>query len=183
MNSIWSSIVLCFYKLIFIILVEKIMENEEQTKSRRVGRSSGETLMERVGGAQNPLKNPLKKWIVSFVVIVLVAWGTGQWFGVFSGIDRGTYQAVFLVNNQVYFGHLRGGMWGVYTLKDAHTLQVASTEPRAVPPISLNIVSLKNQAHTPVDIMYIPREQVLFWENLKLDSPAIKVIEEQKAAQ
>ena len=134
----------------------------------------------------NPIKNePVSrlKILMFFVALVLVGWFLWQGIGGVSGIDRGTYQAVFLTNNQVYFGKLKNAGGDFLTLKNAHSLQVASTDPGAIPPVSLNIVSLKNQAHAPVDTMYIPREQVLFWENLTADSQAIKVIKEQEAAQ
>ena len=122
-------------------------------------------------------------WLVLLAVISVLFWGV--WSGSFSGVDQSSYQAVFLTSGQVYFGKLRGTMGGFLTLKDTHYLQVASAEGQqpGVPPISLNIINLEIQPHAPSGKMYISRDQVLFWENLKPGSQAVTVIKQQKEAQ
>ena len=126
-----------------------------------------------------------KKWLIVFIVIFLVLWGLSHWFGVFSGVDRSSYQAVFLTNGQVYFGQLRSSGMGFLLLKDAHYLQIAATPEgtSAVLPVNLNLISIKNQPQGPLGSIYIPRNQIIFWENLKSDSEAIKIIEEQKTGE
>ena len=83
-----------------------------------------------------------------------------------------TYQAVFLndPNGQVYFGNLEVLSGGQYLLTDIYYVQVQTaiqpdTGERTTSGISL--AKLGNELHGPLDAMYINRDHVLFWENLK----------------
>lgn len=150
------------------------MEIENQTKKSRVA-----PFVEHMscGGSW------CKRWAFVLIIVFLLVWGLSWRVGVFFQIDRGTYQAIFLTNGQAYFGKLRVGFGDFLTLKDAHYPQIAPAQQTAgAPPLSINILSVENQPQTPVGELYISKKQVLFWENLKPDSPAIQVIGSQKAA-
>lgn len=103
------------------------------------------------------------------------------------------YQAVFLVNNQVYFGKLMNQNSQFATLKDIYYLQVNQTiqpvqapakgqpAPQANP--AINLVKLGAELHGPTDEMRINRDQILLVEDLRTDSNLVKAIEDYKARQ
>jgi hypothetical protein len=102
------------------------------------------------------------------------------------------YQAVFLNNNQVYFGKLAvEGRWmvltDVYYLQVTQGLQNASNSQTPVTPQNpgqapqgeqpkINLVKLGSELHGPEDKMYIERDKILFWENMKTDSKVMEAI-------
>jgi len=96
------------------------------------------------------------------------------------------YQALFLTNGQVYFGHLGGINNGYVKLTDIYYLQVqqavqpadAKKDSAANPNVSL--AKLGSELHGPEDVMYVSREQVLFWENLKEDGKVAQAIKDYK---
>lgn len=96
------------------------------------------------------------------------------------------YQAVFLVNGQVYFGQLAGqgsqfmSLTDVYYLQVNQALQPADEETAQAPDISL--VKLGGELHGPTDEMLINRDQVLLIEDLKADSNVVRAIKEYKDA-
>jgi len=127
--------------------------------------------------------------IVGFLVVVA---GVGAWT-YFGGSSDGllgsasAYQAVFLDNNQVYFGKLTNMASTYPVLKDIYYLRVTQRlQPpaeggEAVPDI--NLVKLGTELHGPADEMKINREHILFIEDLKPDSEVTKAIDSFKAAQ
>ena len=96
------------------------------------------------------------------------------------------YQALFLSNGQVYFGRLSGVDKSYVKLKDIYYLQVQQqVQPgqqqqnnQQQPNVSL--AKLGGELHGPEDTMYVSRDQVLFWENLKTDGKVAKAIEDYK---
>jgi len=96
------------------------------------------------------------------------------------------YQAVFLVNNQVYFGKLAGQNSQFPVLKDIYYLQVNQpvqplVKGQAVPSNpEINLVKLGGELHGPTDEMRINRDQVLLIEDLRADSNLVKAIENYK---
>lgn len=134
-------------------------------------------------------KPPKKKvvMIAAVIVIVLVLLCAGMYakrafFGSEMAIAGGKYQAVFLTNGQVYFGHLSNVDGGYAKLTHIYYLQVqqqvqpedkkadTSTQPQ------VSLTKLGNELHGPEDSMYIARDQVLFWENLKDDGKVVQAI-------
>ena len=99
-----------------------------------------------------------------------------------SAIKSKEYQALFLTNGQVYFGKLSHTTSGYVKLTNIYYLQVQ----QAVQPTSGSTASNSNQQvslaklggelHGPEDTMYVSREQVLFWENLKTDGKVTQAI-------
>ncbi|HEY2003522.1 MAG TPA: hypothetical protein VGH44_00205 [Candidatus Saccharimonadia bacterium] len=101
------------------------------------------------------------------------------------GVKGKQYQAVFLTNGQVYFGKVSHVDSSYVKLTDIYYLQVQQqVQPKdnsssQQPQVSL--AKLGGELHGPEDVMYISRQQVLFWENLKNDGKVVKAIASYKA--
>jgi hypothetical protein len=101
-------------------------------------------------------------------------------------IQSDNYQAVFLdsADGQVYFGKLDVYNKNLYRLTDIYYVRVENPiQPQGTetqqPNISL--AKLGNELHGPQDVMFIARERVLYWENLKDDGQVVTAITEFKA--
>ncbi|MBI4094647.1 MAG: hypothetical protein HY435_00435 [Candidatus Liptonbacteria bacterium] len=98
--------------------------------------------------------------------------------GDFPRVDSSKWQAVFLNNDQVYFGRLKNMNREYVTLNNIFYLRINQPLQQgvnpAVPPISL--VKLGGELHGPEDLMYIPKANILFWENIKPDSQVLQAI-------
>jgi hypothetical protein len=123
-------------------------------------------------------------WLLLLVVVVIAvgwAWNNG-WFSSGEG-----YQAVFLDNNQVYFGKLSNWGSSFVVLKDVFYLQINQrlqpvTEGQPQPQFILT--KLGNQEiHGPTDVMKINKAHILFVENLKDESQVVQGIAQFKAQQ
>lgn len=125
-----------------------------------------------------------KTFVIVAVVVILVLIVLWPQFKGFPGVDNDTYQAVFLTNNQVYFGKLKNfnreyiTLDNIYYLQASQSLQQGSQlRPEDIP--NINLAKLGNELHGPEDRMFIPKERILFWENLKTDSPVVRAITAQ----
>lgn len=128
-------------------------------------------------------------WLALVLALALV-WTVGVSYGVlpstnFPATASDTYQAVFLTNGQVYFGNLREANREYLVLADIYYLQVSQNlQPSEGEPQSdITLVKLGNELHGPEDFMYIPKGQVIFWENMKADSSVVRVINQLKEQQ
>lgn len=86
-------------------------------------------------------------------------------------IDQSTYQAVFLANDQIYFGYLKSINPDYLILSDVYYIKV--NEGGAGQIVKLGTI----EPHGPKDKMIINKDQVLFWENMRLDSQVVKTIQ------
>ncbi len=86
-------------------------------------------------------------------------------------IDTDKYQAIFLTNNQVYFGRLKNISSEYLTLSDVYYAKVNDEGKGQL--VKLGAI----EPHGPTDQMTINRSQVLFWENIKPDSQVVKTIQ------
>lgn len=86
-------------------------------------------------------------------------------------IDKSSYQAVFLSNDQIYFGHLKNPGSDYLILTDVYYVKV--NESGAGQLVKLGQI----EPHGPKDEMTINREHILFWENMRPDSPVVKTIQ------
>ncbi len=98
-------------------------------------------------------------------------------------IKEDQYQAVFLndQNGQVYFGKLSLVNSKFYRLTDIFYVRVEQVQPdtgEAAQNISL--AKLGSELHGPEDEMFIAKDKVLFWENLKDDGKVVTAIEDYK---
>lgn len=89
-------------------------------------------------------------------------------------VKEDQYQAVFLTNGQVYFGHLSSvndeyvSLQNIYYLQeDTQNLQTQEAQAQNQP--NLKLIKLGNELHGPEDQMFIGRDKIIFWENLKND--------------
>lgn len=86
-------------------------------------------------------------------------------------VSTGQYQAVFLNNGQVYFGHINSLNRTYFQLSSIFYLTQGSTATangQATADGSYTLVKLGcQQIHDPFDQMLINRDQVTFWENLQ----------------
>ncbi len=127
-----------------------------------------------------------KPWIIGILIIAVVVLGwLGWWiYGTLNdGVMRDRYQAVFLTNNQVYFGKISNVNGDYVDLKDIYYLQVQqSVQPgdgkTADPQVSL--AKLGTELHSPEDHMRINRDQILFWENLSDKGKVIEAIKKNQ---
>ena len=101
-----------------------------------------------------------------------------------NNIDKGGFQAVFLKNEQVYFGKITKISETQITLTDIYYLRignggggVSASDPNS-PTGDVSLTKLGNELHGPQDTMYIERKEVNFWENLKDDGQVAKAIAE-----
>lgn len=131
------------------------------------------------------VKNIVKSklfWLAVVAVVLVALWQTD----VLSFRLSGKYQAVFLTNNQVYFGKLYNTNSAYPTLRDIYYLQVTQVlqpkDPKA-PAQQINLVKLGGELHGPEDAMRINRGQILFVEDLKADSQVVSAIANYKKAQ
>jgi len=145
-------------------------------------------------------------WKIAFIilVIILIAGGIGGYFikkSVFEGKNSysksensSIWQAVFLANGQVYFGHLKERTSKYPLLTDIYYLQVnqqnlqsgdqntntnTNTNADAAQP-QISLIKLGDELHGPKDEMYIAKDQILFWEDLKDDSKVVQAIKDYK---
>lgn len=121
-------------------------------------------------------------WIAVLVLILLIAFW-GWWRGLEQVFARNTYQAVFLTNNQVYFGRLSNAKSAYPMLTDIFYLQVAQPLQSGEPAPAggqVQLVKLGNELHGPKDEMKINKDHILFVEDLKPDSQVVKAIENFK---
>ena len=146
-----------------------------QTKSGQARMNSGDEQSLRAR------RGKFRKIIIFFILLAFL----GAGFAVFTTVkDRGTYQAVFLANDQVYFGHL--SYWpfrSTATLSDIYYLRADKPlQPQGQNQDQLNmeLVKFGKEAHGPEDKMVIPKNQILFWEDLRDDSRVTQTILEHK---
>lgn len=127
------------------------------------------------------LENGIKSvmfWVVGFLAL----WAAFALFGLnqsasFPGVPGGVWQAVFLSNNQVYFGKLQNDGPNYVTLTDVYYLRQASDLDQSQSSASnLNLIKLGGEVHGPEDTIYLPKASILFWENMKDTSRVVQTI-------
>ena len=126
------------------------------------------------------------KFLLFVVVVVIIA---AAIFGVYRFVSGGGamngYYAVFLDNNQVYFGNLSHKESTYVTLEDVYYLRVTQVlqnteDGKQVTVPDINLVKLGTELHKPEDMMEIQKDHILFIEKLKSDSDIINAINTYK---
>lgn len=121
-------------------------------------------------------------------VIAFIALSPGKAKGAVElNVKKDQFQAVFLNGGQVYFGKLVEVDRATIAMSDIYYLRVnqnsGAVQPesadQSAPDISL--AKLGKELHGPEDVMFINKDQVLFWENLTNDGAVVKAINEYKA--
>jgi hypothetical protein len=99
-----------------------------------------------------------------------------------SQIMSDRYQAVFLNSSdgQVYFGKLTVFNKDYYKLTDIYYVRVQQVQPdkNQAAQSNISLAKLGNEIHGPEDVMYVNRNSVMFWENLKEGGQVVKAIRE-----
>lgn len=126
---------------------------------------------------------------ITTVALVGIAVASTLYANVRSGsqVNEDGYQAVFLQNGQVYFGRLSSIDQEYVKLTDVYYLQTSqdvqgkdskkADDKENQPQLQLN--KLGNELHGPQSQMYIVKENISFWENLKSDSKVVEAIQNQ----
>lgn len=130
--------------------------------------------------------------IIAVIFLLMIAYGlwkatTSQNHDM-STVETNKYQAVFLTNNQVYFGKIQSFNGQTVKLTNIYYLQANQNAQQNGNPQqsqnqnqNLSLVKLGSELHAPEDVMYIDRKQVLFWENLKDDGKVVQAIKGNQA--
>lgn len=101
------------------------------------------------------------------------------WFLIPRGqqIDTNQYQAVYLVNGQMYFGKLQNTEGTYLYMKSPYIPQSTSGDTQNTSSDATStIVRVKNQLWGPEDSIAIRADQVAFWQNLRSDSKVSQAI-------
>lgn len=128
--------------------------------------------------------------VLALLLAVALAWKVLAGMGLvptftFPPVDSNKWQAVFLTNGQVYFGHLKEAGRDHVSLNEIYYLRVSQElqPPSDQPQTSINLVKLGDEIHGPEDSMYVPKSQIIFWENMRDDSAVVQVINQLKNPQ
>ncbi len=130
--------------------------------------------------------------IINLTIIIVVAGIVLYLVSAFTplnifGLNKGAsleWKAVFLTNEQVYFGHVINEKSDPIVLRDIYYLQVkqplqqlgeGQNSPNLNQP-QMALVKLGNELHGPEDEMRINKDHLLFIENLKDDGRVVKAI-------
>jgi hypothetical protein len=98
-------------------------------------------------------------------------------------VDSSKLQAVFLTNDQVYFGNVTSLNKQYLVLDNIYYLQSSNTGSKATTTNSnVSLVKLGCELHKPYDQMVINRSEVEFWENLKSDGQVAKAVAQYQKA-
>jgi hypothetical protein len=131
-------------------------------------------------------------WMIILFIFILIVIGIGAWIfllekgieekNIFTGdtSSESQYQAVFLDNGQVYFGHIVYKNEDFYRLSNVYYLQFRqnpqSGDSNSVSDSDFSLIKLGNEIHAPKDYMDINKEHILFMEDLKDDSKITQAI-------
>lgn len=90
------------------------------------------------------------------------------------------YHAVFLSNNQVYFGRLRNEGSQFPILEDVYYLRQSAQLGDEAEAGKLDLVKRGRELHGPENSMKVNRDHILFVENVRLDSVVGQAIQKAK---
>ena len=133
------------------------------------------------------------KLLVISLIVVSVAVTAFVAFAITRNVDDSDalvksdqYQALFLTDGQIYFGKLSDLDKEYVQLQDIYYLQVnQQVQPNqtaegetADPQSQISLAKLGSELHGPEDQMFVNKDQILFWENLKDDGQVVTAITE-----
>jgi hypothetical protein len=127
-----------------------------------------------------PLRRIGRVVLVVIVATVLVLGWQGYTEGYFPFCcDDSKWTGVFLTNGQAYFGHYYEGPSDKAKLYEVYYVlatQLQSQDPKAAPQTQLSLQRLGGEIHGPTQEMKISKQQILFLEQLRADSPVVQSI-------
>jgi hypothetical protein len=131
-------------------------------------------------------QNKSLKIVASSLLVILILGGV-HWYKSaheFSSDSHAKWQAVFLTDGQVYFGQLGSHNKRFALLKDVYYLkytnglqQDKAGDSSTLSSRNLNLIKLGGEAHGPEGEMFIAKDKILFFENLKETSTVVQAIE------
>lgn len=89
------------------------------------------------------------------------------------------WSGVFLTNGQAYFGHFYAGPGEYAWLREVYYVlatQLQSQDPNVPAQTQLTLQRLGGEIHGPTQEMRISKQQILFIEELRADSPVVATI-------
>lgn len=118
--------------------------------------------------------------VLAAAAIALIGFGNDKKESKYVNKDK--YQAVFLTNGQVYFGHIKAVNEQFVDLRNIYYLQQnqSSGSSSNAKNNSLTLIKLGCELHQPYDEMVIQSSQVTFWENIQDSGQVGKKIKELK---
>jgi hypothetical protein len=129
----------------------------------------------------------LKKTLLRIVaIIVLAGIGYGIWLlsrpsDPFAGkVAKGRWQAVFLSDGRIYFGHLHPASSEFFELTEAYFVQ--QVQGAKGQQAGSQVRPISAQPEGPEDRVMLDRKFILQIENLRTDSEAVKAIEQVRSA-
>jgi hypothetical protein len=142
-------------------------------------------------GPKRTQKNKWVKWgsmalIVAVGVLLLALLGTlitSKNNSESDLVDGSKLQAVFLTNDQVYFGNITSLNSKYIALNNIYYLQTQGTDATnttAAANSNVSLVKLGCELHKPYDRMVINRSEVQFWENLQADGQVANAVKQFK---
>lgn len=149
--------------------ISELTKNHERASSY-----SGKSWLHRLGAG-----------LLAAIFLALIAFGVWGFTNrhKLAGVDPNKYQAVFLTNGQVYFGRVSRASRDTVRITDIYYLQVQqsvqgqdSKDADSKPKADTSLIKLGSELHGPDDAMYVPKSQILFWENLKGDGKVVDAI-------
>jgi hypothetical protein len=166
--------------------------NQQSPAAPRPGAAfTGETPARKADGrgAKRLVGSKWAKWgglvlLVALAVLVLaVIWiliNGGDSKAESSYIDSNKLQAVFLTNDQVYFGHITALNSRYVALNNIYYLQTQGGNSTSTTTANNNVslVKLGCELHKPYDRMVINRSEVEFWENLQGDGQVANAVKQ-----
>ena len=167
----------------------------------------------KVKAAAAPKKKKSRSWEIEKIILKKIAWlavivlilawvDMNMHFTLAFRLDRearAKWQAVFLNNGQVYFGHLARNGFDSWKLSDVYYIQVTKVpvahqaepekkngnkaeSPQPVQEETRNtLVKMTSDLHGPENTMIIPSSNILFWQSLSKDSNIVQTINSQPA--
>lgn len=101
---------------------------------------------------------------IILVFVCMFMWQNGTFRNISQAIKyKGSYQAVFLANGQLYFGKISEITNNYLILKTPHYLQQDEEK-------DLTLVSIKDEFHKPKDYLLIEKSSVIYIEELRAAS-------------
>jgi hypothetical protein len=92
-----------------------------------------------------------------------------------SAINSRDYQAVFLANNEIYFGRLTAPGGDFYYLRHVYRL-TAQPASKKGQPLQRTLVKLVTDVQSPEDLMVINKKSILYVENLSPSGKASQLM-------
>lgn len=114
-----------------------------------------------------------------FVVISAVLF-CGVVYGQQPKPQKDHFQAVFLTNGQVYFGHLKNANSKSPVLTDVYYVQGSQPAQSDQSQAKQSLVKLSQEANAPANEMVLKSDQILFWDNLNDNGKVVQVIKQDQ---